>query len=602
LRQPAAGASATSDAPDESPFSVTVLNTSQDEYLPYTSGQFTTAAVSISGPDGLTTTAVTQTAATIGWNAASDNAYPITGYDVQYRQDGSSSWISAGMSSRPGTTLAGLTPATSYDVEVDAVDSAGNVGSWSVAANLFTTASLPGPMLIAPADGAIGQSTTPTFSWTAVSGVVGGYNLIVDTSPTDLPTNPAGAAGPTTVFSDHVTGTSDTITSALHAGTIYYWEVQGIGSGGTAGGWSRPGSFTPGQLTVPTLTTPALQGTGVSATPVFGWNGVTGAADGYNIIVDTSASDLPTSPSGTAGSSAVFSAQTNATSDTLISALQPNTTYYWQVQAVASGGVQGAWSSAGSFTTIGPGITVLSSGQVIEPGQGISSPADSIDFGSVVRGHAATAETFTIENTGNTIVTMGRLQVPKGFTVLSEPPRSLAPGHVATFKVRLNSTTLGTFGGVVSFVDKGATAEENPFTFAITGRVISPPAPAMNVLFDGQTIEPGRIPPSMADGTDLGSVDLGSAQVPQTFTIQNTGNAVLTLGRVTVPHGFVVVTEPPKSLAPGASATFTIALNPAKAGAFHGFVSFADNDPRPGQRPFRFAITGMVVAGAPGTG
>lgn len=602
MRQPSAAASATSAAPDDSPFSVTLLNTSQDEYLPYTSGQFTTAAVSITGPNGLTTTAVTQTTATIGWDAASDNAYPITGYDVQYRQDGSSSWISAGMSSGTGTSLAGLTPATSYDVEVEAVDSAGNVGNWSAATNLFTTASLPGPSLVAPADGAIGQSTTPTFSWTAVSGVVGGYNLIVDTSPTDLPTKPTGAAGSTTVFSDHVAGTSETITSALHAGTIYYWEVQGIGAGGTAGGWSSPGSFTPGLLTAPTLTTPTFQSTGVSATPVFGWNGVTGAADGYNIIVDTSASDLPTSPAGTAGSSAVFSGQTNSTSDTLTSVLQPNTTYYWQVQAMASGGVQGAWSSAGSFTTTGPGITVLSNGQVIEPGQGIASPADSIDLGSVARGHAATVQTFTIEDTGNTIVTMGRLQVPAGFTVLSEPPRTLAPGHVATFKVRLNSGKLGAFGGEVTFTDKGATAEENPFNFLITGTVVSPPAPELNLLFNDQTIEPGKIPPSRANGTDFGTVDLGSAQVPQTFTVENTGNAVLTFGRVVAPRGFVVVTEPPKSLAPGASATFSLALNPAKAGTFHGFVSFADNNPRPGQRPFRFTITGMVASGAPGTG
>jgi hypothetical protein len=168
--------------------------------------------------------------------------------------------------------------------------------------------------------------------------------------------------------------------------------------------------------------------------------------------------------------------------------------------------------------------------------------------------------------------------------------------------VRLNSAKLGTFGGVVSFTDKGATADENPFTFAITGIVIAPPAPILNVLYNGQTIEPGKIPPSLADGTDFGSVDVGSAQVLNTFTIANTGNAVLTLGRVTAPRGFVVVIEPPKSLAPGASATFTIALNAAKAGTFHGFMSFADNDPRPGQRPFRFAITGMVDAGAPGTG
>lgn len=568
-------------------------------YLPYTSGQFTTVAVSITGPASLSTDHVAQTSATVDWSSASDNGYPIAGYNVQYRQDGALTWISAGSTSSNSITFQALQGATSYDVEVDAMDSAGNVGNWSVAMNLFTTASLPAPTLLAPADKAVGLSTTPTFSWQPVSGADDGYNMIVDTSAADLPANPAGAAGPSAVFSSHITGTTEALVNALQDNTTYYWEVQGVGADGTHGQWSAIESFTPGGLIAPTLTSPTNQGTGLSDRPAFAWNPLAGLAGGYNIIVDSNPADLPSSPSGVAGATAVFSTYTTGTSAMPTDALQPSTTYYWEVQAVGSSGVPGPWSSIGSFTTSGPQLTVLFDGQVIQSGQGIANPADVMDFGSAIHGTSSPVETFTIANTGDKTLTLGRLQVPQGFTVVSEPPRSVAAGHVATFKLRMKTTEDGTFGGVVNLPSNDLAAGDDPFTFAISGSVIPKPAPAVTVAGNGQTIQSGRNPASSVNGTDFGSVDQNSADVSNTFTIENTGNAVLTIGAIKVPRGFVVVAQPPRSIAPGDSATFTIGLNTTRAGTFGGLVSFSTNDPQPGPHPFAFMIHGVVIAGTP---
>lgn len=574
----------------------------ETEYLPYTSGQFTTDALSITGPSGFSASGVTETAVVTQWNPAADNGYSISAYDVQYRQDGTSSWTSAGPTYGPTMMLVNLTPGTRYDVEVQAVDSAGNTGSWSVATNLFTTASLPAPVPTAPADQAIGQLTLPTFSWDPVSGATGGYNLIVDTSAADLPQDPAGVAGPSAVVSDHVTAASDAPAVSLQVGVTYYWEVQGLGNGGSWGAWSAVQSFTAGTLSAPTLTSPGNQVTALPITPLLSWTAVNGAVDGYNIIVDTSPSDLPTRSSGSAGSTAVFSGQAGAVADRLANPLQPGTTYYWEVQGVASGGIPGNWSSISSFTTTEPAVMVSLDGQTIQPGQGISNPDGTIDFAGVIRGRLSPVETFTIENTGHTILTLGRLSVPQGFTVVAQPPRAIQPGHAASFKIRLKSTQIGTFGGVVSFSNSDSAAGDNPFTFAIAETVVLKPAPVLTVLGLGQTIQPGRFPPRVSNGTDFGTADLGSTPLPVIFTIQNAGNAVLNLGFLRAPPGFAVVTRPPRSLAPGDSATFSIQLNTRRTGTFTGLVTLADNDPRPGQQPFRFIVTGTVVAAADGGG
>ena len=503
MRQPASAAASAATPPmasaivDATSSAVAPSDIVVYEYLPYTSGEVTTQALSISGPSGFTIASVGDTSATIQWSAASDNAYPVTAYDVQYRPDGTADWVSGGSTSVTSASLTGLSPDTLYDVELDAVDAQGNIGSWSEADGLFTTAALPAPTLDAPASSATGQSTTPTFTWAPVAGAAGGYRIIVDTNPSDLPTAPSGTAGATAVFSDQLAGTSDALANPLQPATTYYWEVQGLGSGG-----ARPGS----------------------------------------------------------------------------------------------------WSSIGTFTTSGLAMTVLGNGQAIAPGAGPASAADGTDFGAVVQRSSPARETFTIRNTGNGPLMLGSVKVPAGFSTLSEPPRSLAAGHSATFSVRLSTTRTGTFSGPVSFSSNVPSRLENPFTFLVSGTVVPKPAPALTVLGNGQSIQPGGAAANPSDGTDFGSVPQSAAVPQSTFTIENAGNANLALGRVQVPRGFTVLGAPPRSLAPGESATFTLGLSTTRPGRFAGLVRIATNDPRAGEHRFTFAVRGIVTPDAPSTG
>lgn len=117
--------------------------------------------------------------------------------------------------------------------------------------------------------------------------------------------------------------------------------------------------------------------------------------------------------------------------------------------------------------------------------------------------------------------------------------------------------------------------------------VVTTNSPEIAVL-DGTT--------NIVDGSNtavnLGSGGIGST-VAKTFTVQNTGNAPLTLGTVSVPTGFVLTQAPLTTVAAGSSTSFSIRLNTTIAGIFSGTVSFTNNDAD--ESPFNFNVSGTVT-------
>src|SRR5581483_4812500 len=152
------------------------------------------------------------------------------------------------------------------------------------------------PTLGSPADGATAVPTTPTLSWSGVSGA-NTYWLTVATSDGALPTDP-NASSCSCVVSKNVSGTSYTLPSALNSGTTYYWEVQGFvlngNTPGQQGQFSAHRSFTTANslLPPPSLNSPGNGESGVSTTPTFSWSAVSGA-NTYWLTVATSDGALP---------------------------------------------------------------------------------------------------------------------------------------------------------------------------------------------------------------------------------------------------------------------------------------------------------------------
>jgi serralysin len=130
--------------------------------------------------------------------------------------------------------------------------------------------------------------------------------------------------------------------------------------------------------------------------------------------------------------------------------------------------------------------------------------------------------------------------------------------------------------------------------YRLSGSVTNVVAAAPEIaVFNGAT----EVADNMG-AASFGSVTQGAAS-SLTFTVRNTGTAVLTLGSaVTLPAGFTSSTIA-TSVAPGASTSFTVTMNTSVIGARSGMLSLVTNDAD--ENPFNFALSGAVTAPAPAT-
>ena len=129
--------------------------------------------VIVAGPTGLT----------VGWTEPHNQGPAITGYDVQYREVGGQFRDAGYNGLGTSATLEGLIPATSYEVQVRAVNDEG-VSPWSDSGRGETGQVEEGPVPTEPTQPNIGSTPTPVPTLAPLTGP----------TPTVPPT---GAGGPT---------------------------------------------------------------------------------------------------------------------------------------------------------------------------------------------------------------------------------------------------------------------------------------------------------------------------------------------------------------------------------------------------------------------
>ncbi|MHB8880475.1 MAG: IPTL-CTERM sorting domain-containing protein [Thermodesulfovibrionales bacterium] len=108
------------------------------------------------------------------------------------------------------------------------------------------------------------------------------------------------------------------------------------------------------------------------------------------------------------------------------------------------------------------------------------------------------------------------------------------------------------------------------------------------------SIAAGDATPSVTDGTDFGSVGLGSSST-QTYTIANTGAGTLNVGAIIVgganPGDFLITVSPAATVAGGGTTTFTIQFTPTGIGLRTATISIANDDAD--ENPYVFAVQGF---------
>lgn len=256
---------------------------------------------------------------------------------------------------------------------------------------------------------------------------------------------------------------------------------------------------------------------------------------------------------------------------------------------------------SGTGTTVPPEINVTGNGQTITSGDATPTTADHTDFGSVGVSAAAGTRTFTIQNTGAGTLTLGANAVSVSgadaarFSVTAQPATTVAASGSTTFTVAFDPLINGAANATLSIANDDA--DENPYTFAITGTGTGG-APEINVTGNGINILTGDTVPQVADGTDFGAVNVDGGQVSRSFVIQNTGSADLNLGTVALDSvgGFTITSNPRNTtVAPGGTTTVTVQYDPDFE-SFDRVDLFIFNDDAD-ESTYNFRLQGTAING-----
>ena len=172
------------------------------------------AVVDTEAPDAPTavrTADVTETTAHVAWEAALDNV-ATTGYNVYVNGEK----VNKELVTATEYDLTGLTPATDYSVEIEAVDAAGNVSEKSEAATFTTAKAVDTEAPSVPTDVKASDvtKTGATVTWTASTDNKGvaGYNVYVNG----------------TQVNDTLVATTEYVLTGLTEGTEYTVEVEAV--------------------------------------------------------------------------------------------------------------------------------------------------------------------------------------------------------------------------------------------------------------------------------------------------------------------------------------------------------------------------------------
>ena len=266
----------------------------------------------------------------------------------------------------------------------------------------------------------------------------------------------------------------------------------------------------------------------------------------------------------------------------------------------------GTQPSAYEVNVLGNGITGtplmdVSDGSLImhnDPASGAR------DFGSVLLGSASAPATITVSNAGGASLVVGSIALggPNAsefvLNTTSFTPTILV-GSSSSFEIRFAPNSVGVKQATISFTHNDTTVT-SAFIINVIGTGVLA-APIIDVRENNASGVSLANPAPAAGILDFGSQGVSAGPTtPAVIFIQNTGTSILTLGTPIVlsgGHGSFVLntTGFPSSLAIGATVTFSIAFDPALAGAIACAVEFTHNDSTTGT-PYVLHVAGNGTA------
>jgi hypothetical protein len=211
------------------------------------------------------------------------------------------------------------------------------------------------------------------------------------------------------------------------------------------------------------------------------------------------------------------------------------------------------------------------------------------DFGPVEIGQTSPPVTFTVENGGEADLVLSAISSASSRFIIDDAaplPVDIKPGGTETFTVTYDSTEIGQFSASISLYSNDP--DGNPFTFSVTGEAA---LPDIRIVKSGTPIDNGS-----PNGHDFGTVLVGDASPPVTFTIENQGDAALHMESISFVSGNLSDFSyddgsMSSSISPGGSTTFTLTFAPTVTGSRSATFAVESDDPY--KDPYTFTVWGQ---------
>jgi uncharacterized membrane protein/thiol-disulfide isomerase/thioredoxin len=224
-----------------------------------------------------------------------------------------------------------------------------------------------------------------------------------------------------------------------------------------------------------------------------------------------------------------------------------------------------------------------------------------IAFGNAGLGEAVVERTIVIGNAGNAPLTRLYASLggthPSDFKMVGSPLPSINPGENSTFSVQFQPTATGIRKATLRIISSDA--NQNPFDIELTGSGTSKDQPSGPEISLTQGTGTNKNLVHGKSVRNLGTSRIGKKGKVMTFKITNTGTSTLKMLQARFQgrhHSEFVVVEnlTTRSLAPGKSTTFKIALLPRKSGTRQTTLHVLSNDKD--ESPFAVKLTGIGKA------
>ena len=407
-----------------------------------------------------------------------------------------------------------------------------------------------------------GTGTQPVLSMTPASVSFGNVTVgqtgsqtvkLTNNGNVNLTINPATVAG--TGFA--MSGLS--IPATIGAGQSVSFTAQFTPA--SVGGATGSISFTDNGPNSPQTLT--MAGTGMAANATLSPN--PGSFAFGNVVVGANSGQLITLTN--TGSASITISQATASGPGFsitgspagkVIAAGGNTTFTAQFAPTTAGNLSGGVTITSNATN--PTLTIALTGTGTQGA--LSANPTSINFGSLLV-NASSTVAVTLSNSGTASTTISTATASgTGYSISGlSAGQVIAAGGNATFTAKFAPTTTGSPIGSITITSNAPTS---PLTIGLTGTAVATQAQlAIN-------------PPS----ENFGNVAVG-ANNPQTITLNNTGNATLTISTAsaTGPGFSMNGLTAGQTIAAGGNATFTATFTPTVSGAAAGSISITSNAP-----------------------